>query len=245
MSDVEKGSKQEVSREAQVANLQSERIRIDFAHLDEQALQEANEQPAITDYVEDLQKKLDGATQLLQELRQSIMSGDHLSDEIDKKVKLEQMLDNARNKFSNPILGPVEPSEVTKQQARFENVKPNFDRRFIINAEIMSSALNGEGSSEETYKGEMAKKYNVENIRTNLSADQVAELQTQISSAVDRLKELQPEIEKIAEQKALKGTSVEKNDVLKNYESQFESYTQTSKELRQVLQDVEKARSKN
>jgi archaellum component FlaC len=86
----------------------------------------------------------------------------------------------------------------------------------------------------------MATKYNVENVRTNLPADQLSGLQTEISSALDKLKDLQPEIKKIAQEKALKPE--EKDEVLKNYGTMYEEYNKVATELQEVMEDVEKAR---
>lgn len=240
MSQVEQKGAQETNREAETARIQADRIKNDFGYLDKQALREANEEPTISEYAKDLQGKLGEAQQLLQDLRQSVMSGDHLSGDINKKVQLEQMLDKVRYKVHHAFAKPAAPGSVEYQQKRLEDAGNNFQQRFVKQAETMSSNLNGEQSPNEKNPGEMAKKFDVDNVRTNLSADQLSELHTQVSSALDRLKDLQPEIEKIAQEKALKPE--EKDEYLKNYGTMFEEYSKVTNELGQVLQDVTKAR---
>jgi len=242
MSQAEKRTQEtgELAREGEVAGQQADRIKRDFSYLDKQALSEANEEPTISEYAKGLQGQLDGAQKLLQDLRQSVMSGDHLSGDIDKKVKIEQMLDDVRYKVHHAFAKPTGPDSVAYQQKRLENAGNNFQQRFVKQAETMNSALNGEQSPNEKYPGEMAKKFDVDNVRRVLSADKLSELKTQVSSTLDRLKELQPQIEKIAQEKALKPE--EKDEYLKNYGTMYAEYDKVKTELEQVLKDVEAAK---
>lgn len=242
MSQAEKMGRveEETNKESEAALLQANRIHGDFDGLDKQALREASEQPAMADYTKDLQGKLEKSQQLLQELRQSIMNGEHQTGDINNKVQFEKLLDTVRNKVHHVFAQPENPSRVAGQQTQLENAAGNFQTRFVKKAETMDSALKGEQTSNEMYPGEMARKYNVDNVRANLSADQLSDLQTEVSSALDRLKDLQPEIEKIAQEKALKPE--EKDGVLKNYGTMYEEYNNIKNELKQVMQDVEKAR---
>lgn len=236
MGEVEKAA----NKESEVASRQAERIRGDFGGSDKRALEEANKQPGMADYTKDLQAKLEGSQKLLQELRQSIMNGEHQTGDVNKKVQLEKLLDKGRYKVHHAFAKPEDPGRVASAQASLENAGKNFQQRFIKQAETMDSALKGEQSQNERYPGEMAKNYNVDNIRENLPADKMSDLQTEVSSALDRLKDLQPEIEKIAQEKALKPE--EKDEVLKNYATMYEQYNKVKDELKQVMEDVEKAR---
>lgn len=229
----------EAGAESEIARLQANRIEGDFGYLDVQALRGANEQPAIKDYARDLQAKLGEMNQMLEDLRSSVMKGEHKTDDIQAKVAFEKTLDSARFKVHHVFAQPEAPSRVQSQQASLENATDNFQQRFVQRAEIMSSALAGEQSSSEIYPGEMSKEYNVGNILKNLSPERLTELQAKVSATLEKLHKLQPQIEEIASKKALPPD--EKDEFLKNYGRAYEEYQKTRDELRQLLRDVEKA----
>lgn len=232
--------KPEAKAESEQARLQANRIDMDFSHLDAQAIKEANEQPAVKDYVNDLQSKLGEIHQTLEDLRSSITKGEHKTEDLDGKVTFEKKLDAARFKAHHAFAKPEEPSRVGYAQTSLENAGDNYQNRFIKPAEIMQLALDGEQSDQEKYPGEMAKQYNVGNVRENISTEQLAELQSKISACLDRLNDQQKQIEEIASSKAL--SPGEKDETLKNYARMFEEYEKKKTELTEVLQDVEKAR---
>ena len=237
MNQVEKRGGVENNKESEVARLQADRIKMDFGHSVKQALREADEAPAVADYVAGLQGKLGEATQLLQELRQSIMDGKHQTGDVNNKVQFEQLLDKVRYKVHHAFAKPEDPGRVRGQQIMLENAGENFQKRFVEPAKTMDAALKGEQSTSEMYPGEQATAYKVDSVRKNLSADKLSELQTQVSSTLERLNNLQPEIEKIAQEKALKPE--EKDGVLQNYGTMYEEYRKVADELRQVVGDVE------
>lgn len=224
------------------ARLEANRIDMDFSSRDATALREANEQPAIKDHVKNLQEKLGETQQTLTDLRNAVARGDHQSEDLKKKVEFQKLFNAADYKARHPFSKPETPGGVKSAQNGLEKAGENFQRRFVRDAAAMKSALesNSGQSGRDKEADLIANEYKVEHVRDNLSPEEFAKLQDKVSSALARLDALRPQIEEIAAGKAL--ASSEKDQVLGDYDRMHEEYEKVRKELRQVVEDLEKAK---
>ena len=75
-----------------------------------------------------------------------------------------------------------------------------------------------------------------EKIGKELSPEELANLQTEISSALERLKDLEPKIKEIAESKALPADK--KEERLKQYEEMYKNHQEKRKDLEHILEKL-------
>lgn len=237
----------EAGAESEQAHLQANRIDMDFSNLDVRALNAANEQTGIKDYVTDLQTKLGETQQTIEKLRSAITAGEHNTEDLTKKVAFQELLNAAEFKANHPFARPRDTKTVRSEQADLENAAGDFQKRYVQPAKRINATLRGEQDPHKRDPGDwrggvadFAKEYKVDNVREKLPPDQLTRLQDKVASTLGRLRDLQPQIEEIAAQKAL--SPDEKDETLESYSRMHEEYEKVRGELAQVVKAVEKAR---
>lgn len=232
----------------QEALLKAQGVRVDFSSRDKMAMREAREEPSAQQYIDDLQNKLGTLHNTLKKLRQAVIERQHQTIDIDEKIEFQKLMSEAENSVLHALARPEEPWRVHQQQQYLENAKKNFQKDHIAPTERMLKTLTGEPmeetpSSQETYetsqtgkasKDEIGRLKMVAESRANLPPDELSELQSEVSSALERLQIMAPEIDKMMSEKAF--SPEEKDEKLKRYETMYEEYEKTKTELLELLQ---------
>jgi hypothetical protein len=209
-----------------------ETIKDMYAFQDQDAVKSMKEFSVVEDYFKDLQGKMAEIKKTKEELEKAITVGDHQAEDLDMTVKFLALADKARN-FASSSMEPTTPKRVKIEQLALERASDVAGK--VESAERVISVLGGE--SLENMAVPPAEKFVLSEAEM-LAQDKeisssVLSLQSEVQSAVERLKALGPELKKIAESKML--PAAEKEEKLKQYEEQFKEYEKLRKDLLAML----------
>ncbi len=232
--------------------LEVQGLKVDYAYRDEMAMRRLKEEPAMQTYLEDIQAKTGKVNASLEQLRQAVMKGRHQSSSVDDKLAMQELMEAADFQVHHRFAQPEDPSRVKLQQANLEDAVSSFQRQHVAPTERMVKTFNGELSGEalspgklyEAFKassGEISSLQKAAEISANLPPEQLKQLQTEIADALKRLNEMEPEVKKVAEEKAFKPG--EKNEKLKQYEIMFAAYEKQRTELQELIDRIKKKSS--
>ncbi|MBI2552051.1 hypothetical protein HYW17_01995 [Candidatus Uhrbacteria bacterium] len=227
-----------------------EEVRRDFRGRDQWAMEELKKSPGVSDHIKFLRQVSEEGKQLQAQMKAAVVGREDKSSDLDTKVGMEALRDRARTWAYHAFKAPDKPEDIEYLQTQWEQAGDSFKRDHIRTTEQVLAALKGELSSEDVKKmrasGEVSLRGEqldeiIQN-RGDMSPEKLATLQSELSSALERLRALEPQVEALAKEKSIrrarKPESFERSPELQPYENAYEEYVGLRNDVIRLLKEI-------